>query len=237
MVTLCRICEPALVRDAATAAQLSHHGFTQSKIVGCPSLFLNSAHLSLSARDSELGDTVLISIRHPDLMSIPPSQRVRLVLDIRRIVDQFRTRNIPVRLLCHDFKDLDFAQWYPDVPAMYSEDPYRFLAWLRDCNLNVTFRLHAFLSCMALGVPSIPVTYDERSISSIETIGLKDWAIDYIHSKDLLAEIQERYENISRLEKMRKAARPVWDDLHKTLTHGIEQFALKVETLRRARIF
>jgi hypothetical protein len=237
MMALCRIAGPALVRDSATAAHLSGLGFAQSQVVGCPSLFLDRAPLALPARDDGLGDTVLISVRHPDLMSIPLSQRGRLAFDIRRIVDQFRTRSIPVRLLCHDFKDLEFAQSYPDVPLMYTEDPYRFLSWLRDCKLSITFRLHAFLCCMALGVPSIPLTYDERSMSSVETIGLKDWAVDFLRSKDLPAEIQERSENMVRLDRMRKAARPLSDDLHRALTHGIEQFAVRVEAARKDRLF
>ena len=237
MVRLCRACEPALVRDLATAAHLSCHNFVQSEIVSCPSFFMDRIPLSLPARDPGLSDTVLLSIRHPDHMSIPSSRRGRLTVDLGRIVDRFRKRDIPVRLLCHDFRDLDFVQSFRDVPMMYTEDPYRFLAWLRYCKLNVTFRLHAFLSCVALGVPSIPLTYDERSISSIETIGLKDWAIDYIRAGDFLSELEKRYENPSCLDEMKQAARPLWDVLYKRLIDGIARFAQKVETTRKSRVF
>ncbi len=128
---LCAAADTVLVRDRATAQHLAGLGCATVRAVGCPALFLGDALPLMPAADPALADTVLLSIRHPRLMSVPHSVQGRLHQDVRRLIDHFTGLGHDVRLLCHDYQDLPFAQAFPDVPAMYTEDPYRFLAWLR----------------------------------------------------------------------------------------------------------
>lgn len=191
----------------------------------------------MPAADPALANTVLVSIRNPRLMSVPHSVQGRVPHELRRIIEHFRGRGHEVRLLCHDYQDLPFAQAFPDVPAMYTEDPYRFLSWLRSCKLNVTFRLHAFLACLVLGAPSVPISYDERSMSLIETVGLQEWMVCFVHSADVLAEVQQRSDTLERFDQLKALAQPTWDALRHAMTDGVQQFATSVEDFTRGRRF
>ena len=237
IAAICRISDPILVRDGATRDRLAALGCDRVQVVGCPTLFLTDTPLMPSDPESALADTVLISIRHPKLMSIPYSAQGRLYRDLRGIIDCFGGREGHVRLLCHDYQDLPFAQVFSDVPALYTEDPNQFLSWLRDCRLNITFRLHAFLACLALGTPSIPLSYDERSISLIETIGLSGWPVDFLQSECLLADLLKRSQALPRLQELTAAARPAWDGLHGLMVQGLEHFASRIEDYRSRRVF
>jgi polysaccharide pyruvyl transferase WcaK-like protein len=233
---VCRAASPVLVRDGTTARQLSALG-VESIVVGCPSLFLHEAPLPLPARDASLADAILISIRNPARMSIPMALRARVQSDVRGLIDFFRNAGSRVYLLCHDYQDIAFAKGFVDTPLLYTEDPYQFLAWLRDCRLNVGFRLHAFLCCVSMGVPSIPISYDERAMSLIDTVGLASWNVDFIRSADVLREVTTRCDTLDRLERLKDAAKPVWENLRRAMTDGIEKFAGRVEIAKQSRIF
>lgn len=232
MLALCRIADPILVRDIATGNHLAKLGCDDVKIAGCPTLFIGDI-----APDPEVANTILISVRHPGLMSIPNSAKGRVPGELRRMIDHFRHQGIDARLLCHDYQDLAFAQAFPDVPALYTEDPWRFLSWLRGCRLNVGFRLHAFLCCLALGTPSIPLTYDERSMSLIETVGLSNWTVQFLHSKDVLRDVQERCDSLSQLEHLTRLARPAWDALRESMVGALQQFAVRMDAYADNRVF
>jgi polysaccharide pyruvyl transferase WcaK-like protein len=233
LVALCRKANTILIRDHATAAHLSELGIEGARVVGCPVPFLE---VDQSAdRDPALAGSILLSVREPRLMSIPFSAQGRMYSAIRQIIDGFRKHG-DVRLLCHDYQDLRFARAFPDVSMMYAEDARVFLHWLRSCSLNITFRLHAFLSCLALGTPSIPLTYDERSISLVETLGLGEWPVDYIHCPNLMAGLEDRWSRLDRLEEIKRLARPVWRDLQSAMQDGLQRFALQVEESSAARV-
>jgi hypothetical protein len=237
IAAVCAAFPEVLARDAATLDHLTSIGCGSVRVVGCPALFLADVVPRLPPADSELANTVLVSIRHPSLMSVPNRIQGRMYHDIRRIIHHFQGQGRDVRLLCHDYRDMSFAQAFSGVEIMYTEDPYRFLSWLRDCSLNVTFRLHAFLSCLVLGTASIPISYDERTTSLIETVGLKDWVTCGVHSADVLAELQQRCDTLERFDTLKQLARPVCEGLRQAMTERIGQFAQRVDECAHARRF
>lgn len=233
---LCRIAEPILVRDRATMEHLQELG-CHAKVIGCPTLFLEDAQIALAPPDPDLADSVLISIRNPALMSVPYSFERRVFQDVRRMIDAFRELKMDVRLFCHDYQDLRFAQVFPDTPVLYTEDPRQFISWLRGCKLSIGFRLHAFVCCVGLGIPSIPFTYDERGMSLIEAIGLSEWAVPYLHTDDVLSQVYDRYESLSRLSELMEAARGSWKCLRRSAQDGLQSFGERILTQAGKRAF
>jgi polysaccharide pyruvyl transferase WcaK-like protein len=227
--SVCRAADPVLVRDRATTIALAALECERAVVAGCPALFLDRIESELPDDDPSLADTVLISIRHPRLMSVPNSVRGRFQTDLSGLIRFFREEGLDVRLLCHDYQDLSQAQAFPDVPAMYTEDPIRFLSWLRACRLNVTFRLHAFVASVALGTPSIPLSYDERSMSLIDTLGMKDWMVCFVHSPDVIEAVKARYAALGRFRQLAAAAQPTWDSLRRDMTEGLHRFKCRID--------
>lgn len=233
---LCRLADPAMVRDQATAAYLERLGAQDICVVGCPSLFLD--RVRLPEPEPLVQGSVLISIRHPDLMSIPYQLKGRVRQTLRGTIDMLRSRGHErIHLLCHDYQDLSFAREYPDVRALYTEDTSRFLGWLRDCQLNITFRLHGFLSCLVLGTPSIHLSYDERAHSMIHAVGLSDWEVNFVLSQDVLDELRQRCDSLADLEKLQRQQRPRWDSLRTAMTDGAAVFARRVRAYQKGLAF
>ena len=225
VAAICRSASLILVRDKASQEHLAAIDCNNALIAGCPALFLGGASLPFPYLESELAHSILISVRHPKLMSVPYQVQGRIHSDLRRLLDRLKKQKADVRLLCHDYQDLAFARMFPDVPMLYTEDPYRFLSWLRSCRLNITFRLHAFVCCLAMETHSIPFTYDERTMSLIETLGMSEWGINVFESEDLVAEVQERSASLERLDKLTRLARPIWDQLYRLMTETAGEFA------------
>jgi len=216
---LCARAATVLVRDLATHEAFERAGIRNQRLGGCPSLWLGESDLPLPAAETEVAGAALISVRHPKLMSVPYELQGRTYFDVRHIIDRLRADQ-PVYLLCHDYQDLPFARAFPDVPILYSEDPYRFLGWLRDCALNVGYRLHGFLACCALHTPAVHLAYDERGTSLVETVGLGPWNVD-LFADDWFDVLEERLANLNRLEKLKAAARPLWNELQRVQLDAI----------------
>jgi len=235
---VCSMADPLLVRDRATRTHLVELGLDRAQVMGCPTLFLNPQSLHLPEPDPAVSGAVLLSLRHPQLMSIPASLQGRLYQDVGRMIECLRKRGHErIRFLCHDHLDFAFAGAFPDIPAMYSEDPLRFLSWLRDCSLNVTFRLHAFLPCLALGTPSIHLSYDERAMSLIDAVAMSEWDVNFVQSKDFIEELEQRLDSLAQFEKIKERARPVWEHLRGVTRTGLESFAARIQAHKSRRRF
>lgn len=223
--------ETVVVRDRATLDAFDRHGVRRRILGGCPSLWLGEANLP--PPDPEVVGAALISVRHPKLMSVPYELQGRTYFDVRRLADRLR-RGRRVLLLCHDFQDLAFARAFPDLPALYTEDPHRFLGWLRDGAVSVGYRLHGFLAACEVGTPAVHLSYDERGRSLIETVGLAEWDVD-LFADDWLETIDDRLANLDRLEELKTVARPTRERLKQVQLDEIAGWAgVNHGTLRRA---
>jgi polysaccharide pyruvyl transferase WcaK-like protein len=165
---------------------------------------------------------VMISVRHPLRMCVPPTLQWRIAEDLRRLILALKSEYArPVQLVCHDYVDLEFAAGFPDASPVYFDDVVRYMQALRNCALHVSYRLHGFLPCLAFGSPSVNLSYDERGRSMLRTVGMHSWDVDLLQEKDCVAAVLDRARSIDRYRSARSAALPLIADLRKATTCGL----------------
>jgi polysaccharide pyruvyl transferase WcaK-like protein len=215
----------AMVRDAASKDLLEQAGAGGVELAGCPSLFMTE-----NAADRPTGQRVLLSIRHPARMSVPSPLQWRTVEDVRRLIAALKgAYGDVVHLLCHDYMDLDFAAAFPETPYLYFDDVERYITALRDCRLNVSYRLHAFLPCLSFGVQSIHLSYDERGKAMVATAGMGAWDIDLTRTSDVVESVMSRARDIDGYRQLRLEAQPTINELKRVTLGGVGRFARAVE--------
>jgi len=211
----------SLARDEATLGYLRSLGLAGPLLGGCPSLIVNQLDIPKVEPPG-----CLLAIRRPSLMSIPLRHQARLHAILTESIAALEADGFgPVRILCHDTRDVAFASSLPGIEYILADDVYAQLALLRAATLVVTFRLHAFLPCVSFDTPAINISYDERSLSLVRTIGMGDWDIDLIHSSDVVAEIRSRCARLDAYESLRAATQPRRAGLEGTMRAAIADFA------------
>ena len=219
----------SLARDEATLAYLRSLGLEAPVLGGCPSLLIREVVLP-HPDIAPPSNGCLLSVRHPSLMSIPLREQARLHATIVQLIEALEADGFgPVRILCHDIRDVAFASSLGDIEYIFADDVHSHLAVLRSAPLVVSFRLHAFLPCLSLGVPAINISYDERSLSLVKTIGMQPWDIDLIRSRDVVAEVRDRCRRLGELETLREATQPRWSELIATMRAQMASFAQMVK--------
>jgi hypothetical protein len=192
-----------VVRDEASRSILGELG-VDAIVGGCPTLFLPpSPESQVSSGD------ILISVRHPLRMTVPPPLQWRIAEDLRRLIATLRSEfRRPVRLACHDYIDLEFAAGFPDASPAYFDEAAPYMEALRGCALHVSYRLHGFLPCLAFGTHSIHLSYDERGRSMLRTIGLQQWDVDLLTDRDCVSAVLDRARSRDRYVTARRAVMP-----------------------------
>jgi hypothetical protein len=222
----------SLVRDDATLAYVRALGITSAQLGGCPSLLLD---------DMDSGDGyavvppggILISVRSPRLMSVPTRDEMRVHDTVGRLVQDLRRLDRgPVRLLCHDTRDLEFASSFDGVDYILPDDVHTYLRLLREARLVVSFRLHAFVPCVSFGTAAINLSYDERSMSLVRTIGFGAWDVDFIRSSDPARDVLERCGRLADYAALREATRTTRAALCGTMRDAAATFAQQVRRYR-----
>jgi len=215
----------SVARDDATFEYLHALGVTKSVMGGCPSLLLGQLPLPVPS-GPEMSAGTLLSVRHPQLTSIPLRNEARMHGTVLRLVEMLESDGFgPVRILCHDTRDLMFASSLGDLEYIVPDDVYSYLALLRRARLVVSFRLHAFVPCLSFGTPAINISYDERSLSLVRTLGFESWDIDFVRSSDVVAEVRDRCCRLDAFANQRLDARPLWQQLETVMTSAMSSFA------------
>lgn len=215
----------SLARDEATQAYLQKLGCTKSVVGGCPTIFLDRLAGRLPPVSERDRGGVLLSIRNPGLMNIPLRLQQLVPRDVERIIALLRDQGHKrIRLLCHDQRDIAYAASFTGVDYVYTGDIYSYLALLKACDLNVTFRLHSALPCLAFGTPTVKISYDERALSLLETIGLGSWNIDLVRTNDLAGQVADRLRRLEELKALRAKAQERWNDLYETMLGAFRRF-------------
>ncbi|ERJ17543.1 Colanic acid biosynthesis protein WcaK [Salinisphaera shabanensis E1L3A] len=232
---VCQRADYVLARDAATMSYLSSLNIEHALEGGCPTVQL--CKLSSELPPLPAGEDVgaLVSIRSPSLMNIPIRLQSTIPGLVRDLVETLRHRGYRrVRLVCHDPRDLEFANSFPGVDAVYTSDVREYLSLLAAAELAVSFRLHATLPCFSFGVPAVNISYDERAKSLLETIGLSDWDIDLVESDSVVEDVTNRLDNIEVLsESVQKARDSDWNGTVRTMVHSMSDFATDVANYAR----
>lgn len=218
-------------RDSATTDYIKNLG-CQTHNGGCPTLFLNEYFTEQKVYSEKYKTDCLISIRTPTLMSVPPTNQYELRDQLITIIATLKDKGYKnVKILCHDHRDIPFADSF-DIDYLYTDDSYKFLHLLKNTRLNLTFRLHSFIPCVSFNVPTIKVSYDQRALSLVDTIGLDDWNINYLKD-DVVTEVTNRIDNISDLESIKYNLKDnLWSSLKEKMANDHKRFAEKVLALK-----
>ncbi|MEO7192593.1 MAG: polysaccharide pyruvyl transferase family protein [Vicinamibacterales bacterium] len=217
----------SLARDEATMAYLRSIGVSGATLGGCPTLLLSEVAMPhpVAGGGPRAGSGALLSIRHPSLMSIPLSDQARLHATIAEIMTNLEADGFgPVRILCHDTRDLAFASSF-GTAYLFPDDVYSYMHLLRRAPLVVSFRLHAFLPCMSFGTRAVNISYDERSRSLVQTIGMEAWDIDFVRTRDVPAAVRDRCRRFDELEALRQSAQPLWREQARAMRDAVGSFA------------
>lgn len=209
-----------LSRDLATHDHLKSIG-ARSTLGACPTLFLDDVVASLGLPAQPKTATTYLSVRTPELISLPAAQRARVRVDIdaiRRLLTK-RGHN-DIRILCHDHRDIPFAASFDGLQYVYTEDVMEFIQYLQSAKLMVTYRLHSALPCLSLGTDFINISYDERALSMFDTIGYQDWNINMMTS-DVEKAVEDRLERMSELKRLRSETRPFFNQMKSTIGESI----------------
>lgn len=220
-------CIVSLSRDKATDDHLNGLNI-HSVVGGCPTLFINEIpqHL-VPLLDADKTDA-LISVRTPTLMSIPVDYQYEMRQQFMDLINLLRKKGYQnIKFLCHDHRDIPFAASFKGIEYLYTEDVYTYLTYLRNTRLNLTYRLHSFIPCLAYDVPTIKISYDQRAVSMLETLKMDQWNINLIN-ENVLSEVERRIDSIGDLQNIKGQNQNHWQDLRKIMLNGCEVFANEV---------
>ena len=96
--------------EYATLEHLRLLGLMDAVIGGCPTLLLSQLQMPVLQRDEGPSVGAVLSIRHPQLMSVPLREQARMHGTVVALVQALEADGFgPVRILCHDTRDLAFA--------------------------------------------------------------------------------------------------------------------------------
>ena len=127
--------------------------------------------------------------------------------------------------MCHDHRDIPFAASFEKTEYIYTDDVYSYLFYLKNTKLNLSFRLHSFIPSLALDIPTIKISYDERAISVLDSIGMKEWNINLL-TDDIIDEVENRLNKLKALEDIKdKCKLNEWETLRTTITQNCNKFA------------
>jgi polysaccharide pyruvyl transferase WcaK-like protein len=125
-------------------------------------------------------------------MNVPVFQKRELYDLIHNLLVFMKSKFERVSLLCHDLRDIPFATSFGDnVDFYYTPNVDDYLLTVQNAELVVSFRVHASLPSYALGTDFVNISYDERGLSLMETIGLKEWDVNLMDG-NVLDAVRER---------------------------------------------
>lgn len=220
----------AMSRDDATYQYVKDLGCDNMN-GACPTLFLKDFFPSVNKLSEKYKTDCLISIRTPNLMSVPPVKQYELRDMMLETIVYLKEKGYDnVKILCHDHRDIAFADSFKGIEYLYTDDAYKFINLLRHTRLNLTFRLHSFIPCLSLDIPTIKVSYDERALSLVDTLGMDKWNINYVKD-NVMKEVKYRIDNLNELESLKEENKKEnWPKIKSNFETKFSDFAKMVKS-------
>ena len=218
----------SLSRDIATKNYLDNLG-CNNILAGCPTLFMQDIPQHYVPLINNEKTDCLISVRNPALMNIPISFQYNVKNSIDKTISLLKTKGYKnIKLICHDHRDIEFANSFQDIEYLYTDDIYTFLTYLRNTKLIVSYRLHSFLPALSFDIPVIKISYDQRAISLIDTVNMSEWNINLLKD-NVLKEIEYRINNLKFLSLLKEENKKnKWSELKSVLHTNCANFAKKI---------
>ncbi len=211
LVKLHKFTTRSISRDVSTQKYLESIGIENSTLGACPTLNLSSIINFKFSKEVD-DENIFLSIRNPELMNIPRKLKLELPSIIIKISELIKDKyGFYPKLLCHDQRDISFASSFENLEFFYTSDVYEYLQLLKNTKLVISMRIHATLPCLSYGTPVINLSYDERAMSLMETIGFSEWDINLVlNQKDSLEMIGKRLNNLNKLQYLRNENANIW---------------------------
>jgi len=229
LIKLCERADINFARDEATHSYMKKIGITNSELGGCPTIFLDRLGSNIPNYENSnfsYSNTILISIRNPSIMSISTKEQQNVRNDILEMISYCKSNlTSEVKILCHDIRDISFALSLKDIEYVYTGDVYSYLSLLQNCKLLISYRLHSFLPALSFNTNAIKISYDERGLSLLDTLGLAEWNINMIESKNVVSDVISRMENIKELQSVKKGVKKRWLEIDNIISDGFLRFA------------
>lgn len=235
--TLHKAASFSLARDTSTLQHLHSVGCSSAILGGCPTIFLRNAQQQLPKLPAGEDPGILISIRNPGLMNLPLRLQSKVQRDIEEMIDHLRVNGAKrIRILCNDLRDVEFGSVFQGTRAVdyiYTSDVTWYLSLLKSAELLISYRLHATLPAISYGTPTVSISYDERAMSLLEVLGLKEWDINMVESQSLQPVVQDRLSRLGELAHRREELLPEWDKIWDIQLDAMSRFATEVKAHAR----
>ncbi len=205
----------SISRDIATQDYYKNIGVKNSVMGGCPTIFMdewfNDRLHHIHSRD----DVCYISIRNPEQMNIPLKNQLKIPSFIREVYELLIENGYKnVQMLCHDQRDISFAESIDGIGYYYTSDIYEYLSLIKKSPLIVSMRVHSSLPSAALKTPFVNISYDQRGQSLMSAIGLEDWDINLLLDDNPIDLIRDRINSLSKLNSLIESNSTLWDGLY-----------------------
>lgn len=209
LTLLLEVASSSIVRDRATynyaKDMLACEKQRKLGISYCPTL-LTKELLGPAFRSkitNELPENLAtISLRHPNLMNISAVRQFRVREELEKIIIILKNMGFLPIAVAHDFRDISYASSL-SCSYIYANNLKDYLAILQGSQIHISYRLHSFLPCISMGIPAIKLSYDERALSMLDTIGLSDWNIDIVKSYNTSADVEAKIQQLEWLKQWR----------------------------------
>jgi hypothetical protein len=197
-----KACSFSLSRDLATHNYLKSINSKKSQLGLCPTLFLND-YFEVKQKLNNLGrNDILLVIRNPELMNIPVKYKLKVAEFIKKTYDNFKKNKKNVKIVCNDMRDIIFVTSIGISDYIYTGEVDEYLTRLKNASLVISLRLHATLPCFSFVTKCINLSYDERSMSLMNSIGLKNWDIQILKEKNLHQILLKKIEQTNKFNSL-----------------------------------
>jgi len=85
------------------------------------------------------------------------------------------------------------------------------------------------LPAIVLGTHAVNISYDQRASSALQTLGLADWDVEYMHLDDPIATVIDRLLNRDALIKILDSNKSRHDELKISQETGMSEFVGQVK--------
>jgi polysaccharide pyruvyl transferase WcaK-like protein len=218
-----RSASSSIARDDATYNYYKSIGIENSEMGGCPTIFMDKWFDEKFYQLSDQDNVSYISIRNPNQMNIPLKRQLLIPKLITEIHDTLRENGHKnIMMLCHDQRDISFAESIEGIGFYYTSDIYEYLSLIKMARIVVSMRVHSSLPSAALGTPFINISYDQRGVSLMSSIGLEAWDINLIHCNDIQYEVVQRLGTLENISNIISDNDDLWNKLYERQYEAIK---------------
>lgn len=201
------------VRDSLAEQLLFSVGYKVPRLC-CPALVTGRAYVEPATPTRKVLINFMRAGGHSDWgQNIEPTAWAR---SMSEVVVRLQADGWWPLIISHDRKEMDWAKHlWPDVPRSLPAGPREYFEIAHDAAFGVFNRMHASVSVAGIGIPSVAIGTDSRTLM-VENLGLPTLFVKDATSQRILAAIGElvhcREAESRRLLKLRESTIKDYED-------------------------